>query len=55
MPGRDQNAERVSILRRSVLAYFHSPNTVYLTGSSIGILVAILVLLAFGSVWLGGT
>jgi hypothetical protein len=55
MPNRDQNAGRVSILRRSVFAYLHSPNSVYLTGSSIGIVVATLILLAFGSVWIGGT
>ena len=54
MPDRDKDAERVSILRRSASVYFYSPNSVYLTGSSIGIVVAALILLALGSVWMGG-
>lgn len=54
MPDRGQNTERVSILRRSVFAYFYSPSSAYLTGSSIGIVVATLILLALGSVWMEG-
>lgn len=54
MPGGDENAERVSILRRSASAYLYSPSSVYLTGASLGIVVATLILLALGSVWMGG-
>lgn len=50
MPNRDQSAERVSIIQRSASAYFYSPSSVYLTGSSLGIVVAILLLLALGGV-----
>jgi hypothetical protein len=50
MPGKAQSAERVSVLRRSASAYLHSPSSAYLTGSSLGIAVAILLLLALGGV-----
>lgn len=50
MPGRhDQTTDWSSIPERSATAYLDSPKLVYLTGSGVGVVIAILLLLVLGT------
>lgn len=50
MAGRYHRAERDSLLRRSAAAYLDSPSSVYLTGSGLGVAMAVVFLLVLGGV-----